>query len=195
VSLSPNRLERTARYNQTLYGYPSYRLQQVRTIVEHWTDGDTFDQAYSYWQSDEDGPYAHFVIDQGGLVYRTAPLWLTARHVYGLDALSIGIEHVGRSDGEVLGRPAELQASLRLTCTLLRAYGLAPSAVIGHAEALGSPFYSVRVRVPPPHSDMGSDAMTRYRQLLSTSCTRVRSASRRRKPSRTALVSGSWRSR
>ena len=68
------------------------------------------------------------------------------RHTVGLNYTAIGIEHVGRSDAQVLGNPRQLAASLRLTRMLQGRYGITTRNVIGHNESLSSPFHRERVR-------------------------------------------------
>ena len=64
------------------------------------------------------GTCAHFVIDTDGTIYQLVPLDTICRHTVGLNYTAIGIEHVGTSDGEMLGNAAQMRASLRLTAWL-----------------------------------------------------------------------------
>jgi N-acetylmuramoyl-L-alanine amidase len=86
----------------------------------------------------------------------------------GLNWTAIGIEHVGTSDGQVLGNRRQLRASLRLTRTLQGRYRIATRNVIGHAESLSSPFHRERVARlrTQTHGDMAGPAMDRYRRSL-----------------------------
>ena len=59
----------------------------------------------------------------------------------GLNQTSIGIEHVGTSDGQILADRRQLDASLRLTLWLMSRYGIRLRNVIGHNESLTSPFH------------------------------------------------------
>ena len=90
------------------------------------------------------------------------------RHTVGLNDRAIGIEHVGYSDAEILGRPAQLQASLRLTRWLQGRYGIRRRDVIGHAESLSSPYHHERVARlrSQTHGDFARPAMRRYRRKL-----------------------------
>src|SRR4029079_12279783 len=54
---------------------------------------------------------------------------------------AIGIEHVGMSDGQVLGNSAQMRSSLRLTAWLQWRVGIKLRNVIGHNESLTSPFH------------------------------------------------------
>jgi hypothetical protein len=91
------------------------------------------------------------------------------RHTIGLNHAAFGIEHVGVSDGDVMGRRRQLAASLRLTRWLQERHGIADGDVIGHAESLRSPYHRERVarlRNRPPHGDFAPAAMSRYRARL-----------------------------
>jgi N-acetyl-anhydromuramyl-L-alanine amidase AmpD len=86
----------------------------------------------------------------------------------GLNDVAIGIEHVGVSDADVMGRPAQLDASLRLTRWLQGRYGIATADVIGHAESLSSPYHHERVAAMRrrTHGDFQPATMRRYRARL-----------------------------
>jgi beta-N-acetylhexosaminidase len=90
------------------------------------------------------------------------------RHTVGLNYTAIGIEHVGRSDAQVLGNRRQLAASLRLTRMLQGRYRIATGNVIGHNESRSSPFH--RERVPSlrsqTHADFPKAAMDVYRRRL-----------------------------
>jgi N-acetylmuramoyl-L-alanine amidase len=87
----------------------------------------------------------------------------------GLNWTAIGIEHVGRSDGEVIGNRRQLRASLRLTRWLQGRYGIRTRNVIGHNESLSSPYHRERVARlrRQTHGDMRRATMRRYRRALS----------------------------
>ena len=53
------------------------------------------------------------MIDTDGTIYQLVPLTIMCRHTVGLNDTAIGIEHVGRSDGEVLGNA---RAAARRRC-------------------------------------------------------------------------------
>ena len=53
------------------------------------------------------GVCAHYVIDRDGTVYQLVPTSIMCRHTVGLNCTAIGIEHVGRTDGQVLGNPRQ----------------------------------------------------------------------------------------
>ena len=78
-------------------------------------------------------------------IYQLVPTSIMCRHTVGLNWTSIGIEHVGRSDGQVLGNAASCDASLRLTRHLQGRFRIRTRNVIGHNESLSSPFHRERV--------------------------------------------------
>jgi N-acetylmuramoyl-L-alanine amidase len=138
----------TARYALRHYGRATWRLQP-RAIVEHVTATRTFSSVWSTFAADVPdaelgglpGTCAHFVVDRDGTIYQLVPLDVMCRHTVGLNWAAIGIEHVGLSDAQVLGDPAEMRASLALTAWLMARYGIPLANVIGHAESLTSPLH------------------------------------------------------
>jgi hypothetical protein len=67
-----------------------------------------------------------------------------------------------------MGRPRQLDASLRLTRWLQGRFGIRTRDVIGHAESLSSPYHhelvpAMRMRT---HGDFAHATMRRYRAAL-----------------------------
>jgi len=108
------------------------------------------------------------VIDRDGTIYQLVPRSIMCRHTVGLNYTSFGIEHVGKSDGDVMGNKRQLAASLRLTRWLRCRYGIATKDVIGHSESLSSPFHTERVErlKQQTHGDMTKATMRKYRSRL-----------------------------
>jgi beta-N-acetylhexosaminidase len=164
------------RYSRRHYGDPSYKLREVKTIVEHFTAVDSYSATWNTFASDapdtelheRPGTCAHFVIDTDGTIHQLVSLRIRCRHTIGLNDRSIGIEHVATSDGEVMGNRRMLRASLRLTRWLQDRYGVRTRYVIGHAESLSSPFHHERVARlrTQTHGDMQPATMKRYRHML-----------------------------
>jgi N-acetyl-anhydromuramyl-L-alanine amidase AmpD len=98
------------------------------------------------------------------------------RHTVGLNHTAIGIEHVGTSDAQVMGRRRQLGASLRLTRWLRARHDIRLSDVIGHAESLSSPHHRERVASwrRLTHEDFQPRTMRRYRALLRSDETALR---------------------
>jgi N-acetylmuramoyl-L-alanine amidase len=165
-----------AAYSRRHYGESEWRLTNPRVIVEHYTASDSFESAYNTFAADTPdvelhelpGVCSHFVVDSDGTIYRLVPTSIRCRHTVGLNYTAIGIEHVGTSDGQVMGDARQLAASLRLTRWLRCSEGIKVRNVIGHAESLSSPFHHEDVPAlrTQTHGDMQRATMDRYRALL-----------------------------
>jgi N-acetylmuramoyl-L-alanine amidase len=139
----------TAEYARRHYGIDTWRLRHPHVIVEHYTAGTTFASAYNTFAQDVPdselhelpGTCAHFVIDTDGTIYQLVRTDTICRHTVGLNWTAIGIEHVGTSDGEILGNPAQIRSSLHLTAWLMWRNGIQLRNVIGHNESLTSPYH------------------------------------------------------
>ena len=164
-------------YARRHYGLSTYRLVHPHVIVEHYTETTTFSSAYNTFAVDAPdselhelpATCAHFIVDRDGTIYQLVHLGIMCRHTVGLNYTSFGIEHVGMSDGAVMGDRRQLQASLRLTRWLRCRYGIAVKNVIGHNESLRSPYHHenvARLRTQT-HGDMQRATMNRYRSRLS----------------------------
>ena len=163
-------------YARRHYGIDDFRLRDPKVIVEHVTASSTFGSAFATFAADAPdaelhelpGTCAHFVIDTDGTIHQLVRLRYRCRHTVGLNDRSIGIEHVGLSDGQVMGDARQLRASLRLTRWLQARFHVPTRYVIGHAESLSSPFHHERVARlrTQTHGDMQHATMIRYRRAL-----------------------------
>jgi beta-N-acetylhexosaminidase len=149
IPFGPKRRAETAAYAKRHYGIDTWRLTSPKVIVEHYTASESFSSTYNYFYGDtpdvELGEYpgvcSHFVIDKDGTIYQLVPLTTMCRHTVGLNYTSIGIEHVGTSDAEILSNPRQLRASLALTLWLMQREHIQLRNVIGHSESLTSPYH------------------------------------------------------
>ncbi len=174
IPVGPARRAETAAYAKRHYGVSTWRLRDPRVIVEHYTASDT--SPYAYFAANTADPElgelpgvcAHFVIDRDGTIYQLVRLDTMCRHTVGLNWTAFGIEHVGRSDGQILGNPAQLSASLSLTLWLMSRYGIQLRNVIGHGESLTSPYHRERYRAwrCQTHGDWQRADMEVYRRAL-----------------------------
>ena len=173
----PDRRKQEMRaYARRHYGIDDFRLRRPRVIVQHYTVTDDFQSTYNTFAHDNPDPElgelpnvcAHYVVDTDGAVYQLVPTSIMCRHTVGLNYTSIGIEHVGRSDGQVLGNRRQMRASLRLTRHLQGRFRIKKRNVIGHNESLSSPFHRERVERlrTQTHGDFGRASMRRYRNRL-----------------------------
>lgn len=158
-------------YSRRHYGRRGWRLEAPQVIVEHYTDGTSFSSAWNHFAAngthlgEKPGVCAHFIIDTDGTIYQVARLGVRCRHVIGLNHTSIGIEHVGTSDAQVLGNRRQMRRSLRLTLWLMARFGVNIGDVIGHAESLQSPhhFELYRDWRCRTHADFPHGAMHEFR--------------------------------
>jgi N-acetylmuramoyl-L-alanine amidase len=145
-------------------------------IVQHYTASNSFDSAYNTFASNQPdvelnelpGVCTHYIVDRDGTVYRLVPTSIMCRHTVGLNYTAIGIEHVGTSDGQVMGNRRQRRASLRLTRSLQGRYFIRTRNVIGHNENRSSPYHRERVERlrNQTHGDFTRGTMRRYRRLL-----------------------------
>jgi hypothetical protein len=174
IPFGPARRAETAAYAKRHYGVSTWRLRDPRVIVEHYTASDT--SPYAYFAANTADPElgelpgvcAHFVIDRDGTIYQLVRLDTICRHTVGLNWTAFGVEHVGRSDGQILGNPAQLSASLSLTLWLMSRYGIQLRNVIGHGESLTSPYHRERYGAwrCQTHGDWQRADMEVYRTAL-----------------------------
>jgi protein MpaA len=176
IPFAAHRKREMRAYARRHYGIDSYRLRHPHVIVEHVTATSTFSSAFNTFASDAPDPElherpgtcAHFVIDRRGTIHQLVSLKLMCRHTVGLNYTAIGIEHVGLSDGDVMGDGRQLAASLKLTRWLQARFHIKTRNVIGHNESLSSPYHHenvARLR-RQTHGDMRHATMVRYRRLL-----------------------------
>jgi beta-N-acetylhexosaminidase len=180
IPFGPARKAQMVAYVRRHYGSfmrPTYKLVDPHVIVIHYTETPTFSSTYNTFAPDLPDPElhelpntcAHFVIDRAGMIHQLVSLQIMCRHTVGLNWTSIGIEHVGYSDREVLDDHAQMASSLRLVRWLRCRYGISVRNVIGHNESLSSPYHredvaSLRTQT---HADFDRADMRVYRRRLS----------------------------
>jgi N-acetylmuramoyl-L-alanine amidase len=149
IPFSQKRKREMAQYSKDHYGQFKWRLNEPKTIVEHYAVAGSISTIFNTFAPDRPdvefhqlpGVCSHFAVGASGAIYKFVPVSIRCRHTVGLNHVSIGIEHVGFSDQDILGRPAQLNASLQLTQWLRCRFGIPVDQVIGHNESLSSPFY------------------------------------------------------
>ena len=176
IPFGAQRKHETRLYARRHYGLDRFTLREPKVIVEHMTANSSYSATFNTFASDapdvelheRPGVCAHFVVDARGTIHQLVSLGLMCRHTVGLNWTAIGIEHVGRSDADLLGDRRQLRASLRLTRWLMDREGITLRNVIGHNESLSSPYHRERVARlrRQTHADMSHATMTRYRALL-----------------------------
>lgn len=176
IPIDQSRRRQTSAYGVRHYGRAGWTIRRPRTIVEHLTVNDSVEATYNTFApnvpdgelGELPGVCTQFVIARGGAIFRLTPTTFMCRHTVGLNWAAIGIEHVGYREQDVLGRAAQLRASLRLTRWLRCRYRIPVHHVIGHAESLTSPFHRERVASlrSQTHGDWQPWAMRSYRAAL-----------------------------
>ena len=176
VPFGAQRKRDMAAYARRHYGLDEYRLIDPRVVVQHFTVTDSVQATFDIFAPNVadvelrelPGVCAHFVIAKDGVIYQLVPLGLMCRHTVGLNSTAVGIEHVGRSDAEILGNPRQLAASLRLTTWLRCRFAIQVKDVIGHNESRSSPYHRenvARLR-SQTHADFKRADMQIYRRKL-----------------------------
>jgi N-acetylmuramoyl-L-alanine amidase len=163
-------------YARRHYDIDDFHLRDPKVIVEHYTVTDTFQAAYATFARDAPdvelhelpGTCAHFIVDKDGTIYQLVSLRIMCRHTVGLNWTAFGIEQVGRTAREILNRPAQYGAVVRLTSWLRCRYGIALRNVIGHNESLSSPYHHENVAAlrRQTHGDWTHTEMTPVRARL-----------------------------
>jgi N-acetylmuramoyl-L-alanine amidase-like protein len=176
IPFGSKRKSEMAAYARRHYGIDDYRLQDPRVIVEHYTANESFSATYNTFAPDRPDPElhelpgvcSHYVIDKDGTIYQLVSLSIMCRHTVGLNYTSVGIEHVGNSDAEILHNRRQLSSSLKLTRWLRCTRGIFVKDVIGHNESLSSPYHKERVERlrNQTHGDWTRADMKVYRRKL-----------------------------
>lgn len=124
-----------------------------KVVVLHWTGGSSFGGAFNTFdavrlsgrpniaRAGALNVSAHFLVDQDGSIHQLLPETTMARHVIGLNHVSIGVENVGGAKGVPLTE-AQVAANIDLVCWLSTQHDL--SHLIGHHEYRqmeGSPLF------------------------------------------------------
>lgn len=165
-----------AAYSERHYGDGEWRLVRPKLIVQHFAVAPDIDSIFNTFASNNPDPSygelpnvcTHFAVDEDGRAVQFVSLNTRCRHVIGLNHLSIGIEHVGYSDADVLNNSGMLRGSLRLTQQLRCEFGIPIEGVIGHNESLSSPYFEEQVPEfqGQTHSDFTKESMDIYRGEL-----------------------------
>lgn len=178
IPFGKQRKREMSRYSRRHYGKAGYRLRKPKQIVEHYAVASTLGQIFRTFRPDHPdqelgelpNTCAHFAVDSKGRIQQFVSLKLRCRHVVGLNDVTVGIEHTGYSDSEVLSDKDQMHSSLKLTKWLRCRYDIKVRNVIGHNESLSSPFHHERVKrlKHQTHGDFEHSSMQKYRKRLRT---------------------------
>jgi beta-N-acetylhexosaminidase len=176
IGFGERRRRQMRAYSERHYGEPVARLRGPKVIVHHYTASTTYSSAWNTFATnapdvefgERPGVCAHYVIDRDGTIHQLVSLKWRCRHTVGLNHTAIGIEHVGTSDADVMGRRAMVRSSLAVTRWLQARFGIRTRDVIGHSESLSSPYHEERVAAmrDRTHGDFSKATMRRYRDRL-----------------------------
>ena len=177
IPYGPARKAEMAAYARKHYGIHSWHLHP-KVIVEHYTGSNSFSSAWSTFAANTPDPElgelpgtcAHFIVDRNGRIYQLVRTDGMCRHTVGLNHVAIGIEHVGRSDAEILQDRTQIRASLELSAWLVGRFHIRIRNVIGHNESLSSPYHKELYKpwAHQTHADWKHRDMRIYRAKLRT---------------------------
>ncbi|MGK2931402.1 MAG: N-acetylmuramoyl-L-alanine amidase [Solirubrobacterales bacterium] len=176
IPFGKKRKHEMADYSKRHYGKREWRLTKPRVIVQHYAVVGTLGGIFNTFRTDQPdvefgelpNVCAHFAVDGKGRIQQFVSLRIRCRHTVGLNDRSIGIEHTGFSDGQVLSDKDQMHNSLKLTKWLRCKYDISIRNVIGHNESLSSPFHHEKVKKfrNQTHGDFKRSSMRKYRKQL-----------------------------
>lgn len=181
VPFGSTRKAQISAYCKRHYGVSGWRLTP-KVVVLHFTGGADWRPAWNYFASNAadpefhelPGPSAHFIIAKDGTIYQCVGTGVRTRHTYGLNHVAIGIEFAQEcpstaswADRQILNRPAQVNAGLRLVRWLQVKYRIPATRVIGHSMARMSSYYKDLVRPnTPDHGDWQPSSVKVFRARL-----------------------------
>jgi len=178
IPYGAKRRAQMAAYSKRHYGTATWRLRP-RAIVLHFTAGPSYASARAVFVSNAPnagelpGVAAHFIITKTGKIYQLLSTRIRCRHTIGLNHRAIGIEMVqetGRgahwADQQILHRPRQIRAALRLVRYLRAKFSIRMRNVIGHAMANKSPLFKDLEGWRNDHTDWQARDVRTFRRRL-----------------------------
>jgi hypothetical protein len=181
IRYGDGRKQQTIGYNKRHYNQRTYILSKPRAIVLHHTAGADWQSAWytfdgnTAYNGEKPGVSAQFIIHKDGTIYQTMPLNYRARHCIGMNWVSFGIEFVqemraGKDghwmDRQILNRPKQIKAGLKLVRWLQYKYGIKTGNVVGHATANSSRFFLDKTGIKNAAGDWYSAEVKVFRSRL-----------------------------
>lgn len=180
IPYSPQRKRQMARYAQRHYGVKSWHLVDPKAIVLHFTVSNTWQSPWNLFASNTPAPgpsgtraespgsCTHFLVDKDGTIVQLAPLTTMCRHAIGLNDRAVGIEFVEMSSAaNILARPKQRRAGVRLVRWLQSELAIPTSGVIGHSMVNDFPYFHENVRGwRNDHTDWSPSQVRRFRSYL-----------------------------
>ena len=180
IPYGPKRKKQMAAYANRHYGVRTWELTDPKVVVLHYTVSNTASSPWNLFASNTPSPgpsgskpespggCTHFIVDKDGTIYQLAPLTTMCRHAIGINHRSVGIEFVEMSSASnILNRPKQRAAGVRLVRWLQSRLGIHTKDVIGHRMVNDSPYF--QERVPGwrnDHTDWSAAQVRRLRALL-----------------------------
>jgi hypothetical protein len=173
IPFPDSRKQEMVTYSKNHYGDSTYALLP-KQIILHFTATSTYADAWNIFASDAPnrdelpGTCAHYIVDQDGTIHQLVDESIRCRHAVGMDWATLGIEMVQETgtgatwaDQQILQRPAQIDAVLKLVRVLQARYGITTDNVIGHATANLSPYFKDLEGWTNDHTDwQGADVDT-----------------------------------
>ena len=180
IPYGATRRAQMAAYSKRHYGRSTWRLRP-RAIVLHFTAGPTYAGARAVFvanapnRGELPGVAAHFIVTKKGRIYQLLSTRVRCRHTIGLNYCAIGIEMVQETgpgahwaDEQILHRPRQIHAVLRLVRYLRAHFSIRMRNVIGHAMANRSPLFRDREGWRNDHTDWLARDVRTFRRRLAT---------------------------
>ncbi len=172
------RKRQMASYSKRHYGRRTWRLENPRAIVLHYTAGSSYSSAYDVFAANDPalgerpGVCAQFIVDKAGTIHQLTRLGVRCRHTVGMNHVSIGIEMVQEDIGShaseraILARRPQARAATKLAAWLRGRYEIRSENLIGHAMANGSPLFKDLEGWRNDHTDWRAAEVRAFRRRV-----------------------------
>ena len=182
IAFGASRRQQMTDYSRHHYGaaQATYILSDPRAVVLHHTDGADWQSAWNTFNAntayngEKPGVSSQFIIAKDGTIYQLMPLNYRARHCIGMNYVSFGIEFCQESAGhsghwmdqQILNRPRQVGAGLKLVRWLQAHYGIKTADIVGHATANGSRFFMDKTGAKNAAGDWFSAELSKFKARL-----------------------------
>jgi hypothetical protein len=179
IPYGKSRKHQMAGYSERHYGDRSWRLDNPKAIVLHYTASSTYESAWNTFASNDPalgerpGVCSQFIVDKDGTIYQLTRLAVRCRHTIGLNHVSFGIEMVQEDAGgshetaqTILERDKQARAAVRLAAWLKQRYGIAMRDLIGHAMANDSRLFEDKQGWRNDHTDWQRAEVRTFRKRV-----------------------------
>ena len=181
IPFGATRKAQMADYSRHHYHQHTWKLTDPKVVVLHHTDGANWQSAWSTfanntaYNNEKPGVSAHFIVGKDGTIYQCLPLTVRGRHAIGMNWTAIGIEFVQESrsgkdghwmDQQILHRPKQIGAGLRLVGYLRSRFGIKKNNVVGHATANASPYFKDYTGIKNAAGDWFAAEVSAFRARL-----------------------------